>query len=155
MRPRLLYLITEDWTFWEIRRDLARLAREAGYEVMIATRVTAHADRIRREGFHLIPITMLRESRNLFREFLTFVELVRIYHRIRPQIVQHVAMKPVLYGSFAAWVTGVPVVINLFGGLGYAFTDRPEGASIIRTLLRRGLRSAIALSRSKIGRAHV
>ena len=46
MRPRLLYLITEDWTFWEIRRDLARLAREAGYEVMIATRVTAHADRI-------------------------------------------------------------------------------------------------------------
>jgi glycosyltransferase involved in cell wall biosynthesis len=148
MRPRLLYLITEDWTFWEIRRDLARLAREAGYEVMIATRVTAHADRIRREGFHLIPITMLRESRNLLREFLTFVELVRIYHRIRPQIVQHVAMKPVLYGSFAAWVTGVPVVINLFGGLGYAFTDRPEGASIIRTLLRRGLRSAIALSRS-------
>ncbi len=148
MRPRLLFLITEDWTFWEIRRDLARLAREAGYEVTIATRVTAHADRIRREGFHLIPITMLRESRNLFREFLTFIELVRLYRRVRPQIVQHVAMKPVLYGSFAAWVTSVPVVINVFGGLGYAFTDRPEDTSMLRALLQRGLRSAIALSRS-------
>lgn len=148
MRPRLLFLITEDWTFWEIRRDLASLAREAGYEVTIATRVTAHAERIRQEGFELIPIMMLRESRNPFRELMTFFELVRIYRRVRPQIVQHVAMKPVLYGSLAAWVTSIPAVINVFGGLGYAFTDRPQDTTMLRTLLQRGLRKVIALSRS-------
>lgn len=150
MRPRLLFLITEDWTFWEIRRDLARLAREAGYEVTIATRVTAHADRIRQEGFELIPIMMLRESRNPFRELMTLIELVRIYRRVRPKIVQHVAMKPVLYGSFAAWVTRVPAVINVFGGLGYAFTDRPQETSLLRSILQRGLRWAISLSRSVV-----
>lgn len=150
MRPQLLYLITEDWTFWEIRRDLARLACDAGYEVTIATRVTAHAERIRQAGFHLVPIRMLRASRNPFKELMTFLELVRIYRRVRPQIVQHVAMKPVLYGSFAAWVTGVPAVINVFGGLGYAFTDRPHETSMIRSLLQRGLRKAIALSRSVV-----
>ncbi len=148
MRPRVLFLITEDWTFWEIRRDLARLAREAGYAVTIATRVTAHAERIRQEGFELIPIMMLRESRNPFRELMTLFELVRIYRRVRPQIVQHVAMKPVLYGSLAAWVTRIPVVINVFGGLGYAFTDRVQDTSMLRSLLQRGLRKAIALSRS-------
>jgi len=148
VRPRVLFLITEDWTFWEIRRDLARLAREAGYAVTIATRVTAHAERIRQEGFELIPIMMLRESRNPFRELMTLFELVRIYRRVRPQIVQHVAMKPVLYGSLAAWVTRIPVVINVFGGLGYAFTDRVQDTSMLRSLLQRGLRKAIALSRS-------
>ena len=131
MRPRLLLVITEDWTFWEIRRDLARIALDAGYEVTIATRVTAHAERIRQEGFHLVPIMMLREGRNPFRELLTFLELVRVYRRVQPHIVQHVAMKPVLYGSFAAWVTRIPVVINVFGGLGYAFTDRPQETSEI------------------------
>ena len=80
--PRLLFLITEDWTFWEIRRDLARIALDAGYEVTIATRVTAHAERIRQEGFHLVPIRMLRESRNPLRELLTFFELVRVYRRV-------------------------------------------------------------------------
>ena len=150
MRPRLLYLITEDWTFWEIRRDLARLARDAGYEVTIATRVTAHAERIRQEGFHLIPIMMLRESRNPLRELRTFLELVRIYRRVRPQIVQHVAMKPVLYGSFAAWAAGVPAVINVFGGLGYAFTDRPQGPSLLRALLQWGLRKAMTLSHALV-----
>lgn len=150
MRPRLLFLITEDWTFWEIRRDLARLARKAGYDVTVATRVTAHAERIRQEGFELIPIMMLREGRNPFRELRTLFELVRIYRRVRPQIVQHVAMKPVLYGSLAAWVARIPVVINVFGGLGYAFTDRPQDTSVLRSILQRGLRWAIALSRSVV-----
>ncbi|MEO5954864.1 MAG: glycosyltransferase family 4 protein [Nitrospiraceae bacterium] len=147
---RLLLLITEDWTFWEIRLGLARVALDAGYEVTIATRVTAHAERIRQEGFHLVPIMMLRESRNPVREFLTFLELVRVYRRICPQIVQHVAMKPVFYGSLAAWVTRIPSVINVFGGLGYAFTDRPHETSVLRSTLQRGLRWAIALSRSVV-----
>ena len=150
VRPRLLFVITEDWTFWEIRRDLARIALDAGYEVTIATRVTAHAERIRQEGFHLVPLMMLRESRNPLRELLTFLELVRVYRRVCPQIVQHVAMKPVLYGSFAAWVTRIPAVINIFGGLGYAFTDRPQATSLLRSILQRGLRRAIALSRSVV-----
>jgi glycosyltransferase involved in cell wall biosynthesis len=150
MRPRLLLVITEDWTFWEIRRDLARIALDAGYEVTIATRVTAHAERIRQEGFHLVPIMMLRESRNPLRELMMFLELVQVYRRVCPQIVQHVAMKPVLYGSFAAWVTRIPAVINVFGGLGYAFTDRPQETTVLRSILQRGLKWAIALSRSVV-----
>jgi glycosyltransferase involved in cell wall biosynthesis len=59
-------------------------------------------------------------------------------------------MKPVLYGSFAAWVTRIPAVINVFGGLGYTFTDRPQESSVLRSLLQRGLRRAIAVSRSVV-----
>jgi len=148
IRSRLLFLITEDWTFWEIRRDLARAARDAGYEVVIATRVSDHAERIRSEGFRLLPIALRRRNRNPFREVLAFIGLVQLYCRERPQIVQQVAMKPILYGSLAAWMTKVPVVINTFAGLGYAFTDRPRGASLLRSLMRIGLRAAVRLSRS-------
>jgi len=61
-----------------------------------------------------------------------------------------VAMKPILYGSFAAWMTGVSVVINTFAGLGYAFTDRPRGASMLRWLMQMGLRVAVRFSRSVV-----
>lgn len=149
-RPRLLFLITEDWTFWEIRSDLARVARDAGYEVVIATRVVDHAERIQNEGFRLIPIGLRRRSRNPFRELMAFIELVQLYRRERPQIVQQVAMKPILYGSLAAWMTKVPVVINTFAGLGYAFTDRPRRASLLRSFMRIGLRVAVMLSRSVV-----
>lgn len=63
-RPRLLYLITEDWYFWSHRLDLARAARDAGFDVTIATRVTDHGKQIQEEGFHLIPISLFRRSRN-------------------------------------------------------------------------------------------
>jgi len=142
-KPCLLYLITEDWYFWSHRLDLARAARTSGFDVAIATRVTNHGDRIRQEGFRLFPISMDRRSCNPFRECASALELIRLYRRDRPQIVHHVALKPILYGSLAARIARVPVVINAFAGLGYAFTDRLRPASTRQRSIRRALTFAV------------
>ncbi|HUK10594.1 MAG TPA: glycosyltransferase [Stellaceae bacterium] len=42
--PKLLFLVTEDWYFWSHRLPMARAARDAGFEVAAATRVTAHGE---------------------------------------------------------------------------------------------------------------
>jgi glycosyltransferase involved in cell wall biosynthesis len=149
-RPRLLFLITEDWYFWSHRLDLARAARNAGFDVMIATRVTEHGERIEREGFRLFPISLVRQSRNPFVELAAVLELVRLYRRERPAIVHHVALKPILYGSLAAWISGVPVVVNAFAGLGYAFTDETRRRSIAHRFLRRALKILLRLSKSAV-----
>lgn len=149
-RPRLLYLITEDWYFWSHRLDLARAARDAGFDVTIATRVTDHGERIREEGFHLIPISLLRRSRHPLRELRSIAELVRLYRRVRPHLVHHVAMKPILYGSLAAWVTRVPAVLNAFAGLGYAFTDPARQQGILHCAMGTALKAAIGLSGSTV-----
>lgn len=147
-RPRLLYLITEDWYFWSHRVDLARAAREAGYDVIVATRVTDHGERIRREGFQLEPLEMVRRSRHPFREVLAVAELVQLYRRVRPDVVHHVAMKPILYGSLAAWCTRVPAVINAFAGLGYAFMD--DRNRLLRWCVRTALRTVLSLGHSSV-----
>ena len=43
--PRLLYLVSEDWYFLSHRLPMARAARDAGYEVHVATRVVTAAPR--------------------------------------------------------------------------------------------------------------
>lgn len=149
-RPRLLYLVTEDWYFWSHRLDLARGARDAGYSVTIATRVTDHGDRIRQEGFQLEPLGMVRRSRNPLQEFAAIVELARLYRRVKPDVVHHVAIKPILYGSIAAWVSPVPVVINAFAGLGYAFMDQRQGRGIFRSVLTAALKLGISKSGSTV-----
>ncbi|HEU4684010.1 MAG TPA: glycosyltransferase family 4 protein [Nitrospira sp.] len=148
--PRLLYLITEDWYFWSHRLDLARAAAEAGFDVSIATRVTDHGDRIRQLGFRLHPLRLVRRGANPFSEAAALVQLIRLYRRERPAIVHHVAMKPILYGSVAAWLTGVPVVVNAFAGLGYAFTDQRRGGGALNVLLRAALRFVLKLNRSVV-----
>src|SRR5215467_5613357 len=149
-RPRLLYLITEDWYFWSHRLDLARHAAQAGFDVVIATRVTEHRDRIQREGFKLLPIRLDRRSRNPIAELAAVLELVRLYRREQPTIVHHVALKPIVYGSFAAWWSGVPNVINAFAGLGYVFTDEKRRSGMLGICLQYLYRILLSLNKSVV-----
>lgn len=147
-RPRLLYLITEDWYFWSHRVDLARAAQQAGYEVVVATRVTDHGERIKELGFQLAPLGMVRKSHNPFRELVAIVELVQLYRRVRPTVVHHVALKPILYGTLAAWITRVPGVINAFGGLGYVFVE--DRSRLLRWCVKTALKAVLRLKRSTV-----
>jgi glycosyltransferase involved in cell wall biosynthesis len=144
VKPRVLFFITEDWYFWSHRLSIARAARDAGFEVLIATRVGQYKDLIENEGFKLIPIGLKRRSRNIIKEILSIIEIIRIYHREKPDIVHHVAVKPVLYGSWAARIAGIPEVINALAGLGFIFVAQGWKAMVLRRLVVFAYRSAFS-----------
>lgn len=51
---------------------------------------------------------------NPLRELFVIMRLAALYRRERPDIVHHVALKPVLYGAIAARVANVKGVVNAF-----------------------------------------
>jgi glycosyltransferase involved in cell wall biosynthesis len=129
---KILYFITEDWYFWSHRLPIARAARDAGHEVIIVTRVNKHKERIESEGFRVIPIQLKRRGSNLFKELASLFEIIQIYYKEKPDIVHHVAVKPVLYGSVAGLITRVPSIVNAFAGLGYIFLNKGLKSSFVR-----------------------
>ncbi len=137
---KLLFLVTEDWYFCSHRLALGRAARRAGYEVVVATRIQGRGERIRQAGLRPVPIRMRRRGHGLFDEFCSLLELVRLYRRERPAIVHHVALKPVVFGGIAAWLAGVPRVVDAVAGLGYVFTSDDRRARWVRPVLRALLR---------------
>ena len=144
MKPRILFLITEDWYFWSHRLSIARAARNSGFEVLVATRVNQHKERIENEGFRLIPIGLERKSKNIGKELFSILEIVKIYRREKPDIVHHVAVKPVLYGSWAARIAGIPGAVNALAGLGFISVAQGWKASILRRLVFFAYRSAFS-----------
>ena len=132
---KILFLVTEDWYFYSHRLPLAREAQRNGYSVVVATRVQEHGQRILAEGFKLHPIGMQRRSTNPFKELSTLIELIRLYKSERPDIVHHVAVKPVVYGSLAARLERVPRVVNAIAGMGYVFSSDRIKAKIIRPFI--------------------
>lgn len=134
-RAKILYLVGEDWSFLSHRLPVARAARDAGFDVVVATRVRGARREIEDEGFRLIPVTLARGGRNPLRDLYTIFELIRIYRREKPDIVHHVALKPVLYGSFAAACARVPAVVNALTGLGYVFLSSDGRARVLRAVL--------------------
>jgi len=139
----LLYLVTEDWYFASHRLTLASRAVRAGFRVLVACRVRDHADAIRAVGCEVIPFTISRSGLNPLREAATLWRLRRLYQNLRPSLVHHVALKPVLYGSLAARATGVPRVVNALAGLGHLSTSTTFKARVLRPLLELALRQVL------------
>src|SRR5262245_55954138 len=110
MKPKIIFLVTEDWFFWSHRLPMALAARQAGFDVGVATRVVEWGDRIRAEGFALHELTWTRGSLSLLDNLGVVWDLVRLYAREKPDIVHHVALKPVVMGNVAAAVARVPRV---------------------------------------------
>ena len=132
----IVYFVTEDWYFCSHRLPLAIAAKKAGYIVYVITRVTSHGDVIESAGLKLIPIKLSRHSKNPFAEAVILKQLIKIYKDLRPQVVHHVALKPVIYGSIAARITGVPATVNAMAGLGYLFSSESIMARLLRPVIK-------------------
>ena len=150
VKQRILFVVTEDWYFCSHRLPIARAARDAGYEVWVATRLAKHAEEIRAEGFSLVPLRMERSSLGVLGQLRALLELFRVYRRVRPDLVHHVAMKPVLLGSVAAWLARVPAVVNAMAGLGFVFASDTLKARCLRPFARWGLRFVLPCGNSRL-----
>ncbi len=149
-RPKLLYVVTEDWYFCSHRMPIAIEAQKQGYEVVVATRVDRHGKYITDEGFKLIPLKMQRRSTNPFNEIAVIIQLIGIYRSEKPDVVHHVAMKPVLYGSLAARLSLVPGVVNALAGLGYVFTSDKITARFLRFIIGSAFRVLLNIRNSRL-----
>lgn len=141
--PKLLYVVTEDWYFVSHRLHLAVAARDAGYDVAIATRVNAHAAPILAAGLRLLPMEMDRATTNPAIAAIEMARLRRLYRRERPDILHHVALKPVVLGSLAACGLGVTGIVNAVAGLGTAFASHSLAAKAKRLPIRAAIRAAL------------
>jgi len=118
---RLLYVANEDFAFLLHRLPMARAARDAGYEVHVATRVDKGATAIEAEGFVLHQIPFRRGGLSPFKAMPTIVALRRIERTIRPDVVHHAGLQCCVYGTAAALGSRIRQV-NAITGLGYVFT---------------------------------
>jgi glycosyltransferase involved in cell wall biosynthesis len=130
-RPRVLIVVNVEWFFLSHRLPIALGLKRAGCDVEVAASV--EQDRggdIEAHGFPFTRLALTRGSTNPLHELATIWRLYRLYREKRPDVVHHVAVKPVLYGSLAARFARLPAVVNAVSGLGYLFS----GAGLRRHL---------------------
>ncbi len=151
MRPStttIAIVTSADWFFWSHRLPVARAARDAGYEVLvIAPEERGFGPRIRAEGMRFIDIPLERGSMRIGDELLTIRALHRVYRAERPDLVHHISLKPVIHGSIAARLAGVPAIINALAGQGYP----AQAPGLKGRLLRATIRGACRLAYGRRG----
>jgi glycosyltransferase involved in cell wall biosynthesis len=97
-----------------------------------------------REGFRFVPLPISRKSTNPLAEIRTLRSVFKVYRETQPDLVHHVTIKPIIYGSLAARLLHHRAVINAVSGLGYSFSPRGQMRAmqpLIKALYRLVLRN--------------
>jgi glycosyltransferase involved in cell wall biosynthesis len=139
----LLFVDNDLGTFLWHRLALARAARDSGFEVHVATPASPETASLAKDGFVFHPIPLTRRGINPFREVLTVLALHNLYRKLKPALIHHLRLKPVLYGMLAARLAGRPAVANSLTGLGYVFAATGRTAATLRRIAQLGLRVAL------------
>lgn len=149
-QPKLLFFVTEDWYFCSHRMPLAQAMKKQGSEIIVVTRIRNHRPQIESEGFKVIPIEIMRSGKNPFQDLKVIKSLIHIFRSEHPDIVHLVAMKPVLYGSLAAWIAGIPFVVTALAGMGHVFTSEQWQARLLQPFIRISFRLLLNRKNTRI-----
>ena len=142
-KNKILFVVNVDWFFISHRLILAEEALKNGFEVFVAAEDTGRALEIETYGIHFINLSFSRSGTNFMQEVITFIKFFRMYKLIKPDIVHHITLKPVIYGSIAARLLSIKGIVNAVSGLGYNFTGNRVGlvSKIMIKMMRFGFKS--------------
>ena len=124
---KLFIVVNVDWFFLSHRKDIALAAQKAGWGVTIVTADTGKLKDIEALGLKTINLPMSRSGMNIFQELGTLNFLRKLYKKEKPDVVHHVGMKTILWGSLAAKFAKVNGVVNAISGLGGFFAEDNKG----------------------------
>lgn len=150
-QPRLLFVVNDLACFFSHRLSIARVAREAGFEVHIAVRGAATSARLRAEGMHGHHLALDRGlGSSLWRELAALNDLRLLLRRLAPDLVHFVTLKPVLYGGILLRLFGGGPAVFAVNGLGSSYISSSWTMRLLRAAYRVPLRFALGYHRARV-----
>lgn len=148
--PRLAFVVNNVDFLLSHRLVLVKGALAKGYDVHVIGPAGPGVSALEALGVPVHEWRLDRSGQRAAAEALTVARLVRLYRRVKPDLVHHVTIKPVLYGSFAARLTGVRGVVNAVSGLGYIFLAEGLRAELRRQAVGLAYRAALSTPGSRV-----
>jgi glycosyltransferase involved in cell wall biosynthesis len=143
LKTKILFVANVDWFFISHRLVIAEEAKKNGFEVIVAAKDTGRSQEIIDKGIQFINLSFSRSGTNLTKESITLIKVYKIYYKLKPDIVHHITLKPVIYGSIIAKLLKIKGVVNAISGLGYNFTKERLGfvSKVMLQFMRYGFKS--------------
>lgn len=99
-------------------------------------------------GVSYFPLPLERTGMNPVKDMISCLHMTRLLRYWQPDLVLGYTVKPVIFGSLAARIAGVPAVYSMITGLGYAFLGKGIKGALVRQLVKGLYRVALKVNRS-------
>ena len=144
---KILLAANTDWYLHNFRSSLATRLLEQGCQVTLVSPPGKYTREFERQGLRWIPWDLGRQSIAPWLEIGSLRQIFDIYRREKPDLVHHHTIKPVIYGTLAARLAGVPAIINSITGRGYIFLGEERKARSLKRLVKPLYRLAFSTPR--------
>ncbi len=141
-KPKIAVVANTAWNLVNFRMGLMHKLRDSGYEIIAIAPEDGYQKQIEAAGFKFIAIENLdRKGTNPLKDIRLILELRRIYRRENIGLALHYTIKPNIYGTFAAKLSGTKAICTVTG-LGYSFLANNWVSRLARKLYKYAFRNA-------------
>lgn len=147
---RFAFITSQAFSISNFRGPLIKDLVSRGIEVLAIAPDYDEETRGSVNALGAVPIdcSFSRTGMNPFSDGLDTLQLTMLLRRLQPDLTFVYFIKPVIFGTLAAWLAGVPQRVAMIEGLGYVFTSstsrEPLRRKVLRSLVSRLYRFALA-----------
>lgn len=133
---KLFLIINNDKFFLSHRKPVAIGAKNAGYDVTVIASSTGFEKQITDLGLRYINLPMNTTGMNPKEEYKTYRFLKKLYKNEKPDIIHHVGLKPILWGTIAARNAHCRNVVNAVSGTGFLFSPAKRDSFVSKGICK-------------------
>ena len=132
---KILFSSNVAWSIYSFRKGLLLELQKQGNEIFAVANNDRYSAKLKELGFHFELIQINNNSKNPIKDVGLVLQYLKIYKKIKPDIILHNAIKPNIYGTIAASILGIPVINNI-SGLGTLFIKQSLSTKIAKLLYK-------------------
>jgi glycosyltransferase involved in cell wall biosynthesis len=133
--PKLLYIASDDWFFLSHFAHLATAAQAAGYQVVLAARIS-NPQALARHGIAYIAQEFDRSKRSIFRALRLLPSLVDVLQKVKPDLIHIIGLQNIIFiAPFAALFSQAKIILAPIG-LGQFWVESDFLSRCARSVIR-------------------
>jgi len=118
---KIVLVSNTSWYLWNFRSSLIKKLIKEGHKVHIIAPSDDYIDRLIDLGVNYHKVKLTRFKKSIVWDFYFILRMIMFNFKLRPDVIHHFTIKPVIYGSIATWFSPKMKVINSIPGLGLSF----------------------------------
>ena len=131
---KIVLVANTSWYLYNYKYTIMEKLANNGYKVYAVAPYDSYTSRLKELDIKYINISISRSRFTPYKDLLVIFRLKQIYNRIKPDIIHHFTIKPVIYGSMVRYKWGA--IVNTIPGLGYSFSKRGVFYFLVKFLYR-------------------
>jgi len=128
---KIVLFANTDWYLYNFRLPLIKSLISQGNQVVVIAPEGYYSKKIENEGIKVVCLRFKRTQTNIFNELGLVLELVRIFFKIKPDLIHVFTLRVVFHAAVAALLTRSKLIASITG-LGSSFISKKPLSLLIR-----------------------